>query len=297
MHNILILGGAGFIGTHLVKRLLSTDNNVTIIDNLKTSNLNFTDDEFVFLYADICSIDDTELLRIFENHDVIYNLAGSVGVDNIEKYPTETLLNNINLANKLIPLFEVAQKHVVFSSTSEIYGSSKIPFSETDVAMIPSPPDQRGGYAASKLLTEFMVTSHSFPSTVVRFFNVVGPGQLPDYGMVLPRFIDAAKNDDPLIIYGTGEQVRCFCHVDDAVTALTMMPEYPGQIFNIGNDVPITMTELAELVIKISGSSSKIEYHTPRVNEIQDRTPNIDKLRGKDFTPKYNLNNIIEDML
>lgn len=229
-------------------------------------------------------------------------MAGSVGVEYIDKYPSETLFNNIALNNKLLPLFQKAKKHVIFSSTSEVYGDG--PFHEEANASIGPSSKLRWGYATSKLMMEFMIRASDFPYTLIRFFNVVGPGQLGDYGMVLPRFVQAAKANQDLIVYGTGQQIRCFCHVDDAVDAVVKVSKINGELFNIGNDTPITINELAQRVISISGSTSNI-IHVPYENafsanhgDINIRIPDLTKIKNHiGYTPTNSLDDIIRDML
>lgn len=304
----LVLGGAGFVGQHLTHNLLYyRQNRVIIVDNLATSRINLDEfDEyknlFEFIEADITEMEDKELRKLIGRSDKVYNLAGSVGVAHVDKYPSETLFNNYKLSNKLLLLFQDAKKHVVFSSTSEVYGEG--PFSEESHAHIGPTSKLRWGYAASKLMTEFLMRASDFPSTIVRFFNVVGPGQLGDYGMVLPRFIEAAKNGQDLIVYGDGSQVRSFCHVNDAINALIKVSAIPNETFNIGNDEPVTIKELAERVIALSGSSSKIDFvpyeqaFSKEHGDINTRVPELTKLREHTgYDPKHKLNDIIRDML
>lgn len=243
-------------------------------------------------------------MKIGRKQHRIWHLAGSVGVEHIDKNPAETLFNNSTLSSKLIPLFQQLKRPVIFTSTSEIYGNG--PFNEESSASIGPSSKLRWGYAAAKLMTEFMLraSADKFPSTTVRFFNVVGPGQLPDYGMVLPRFIEAAKRNDDLVVYGTGEQIRSFCHVDDAIEALVNVARFPGELFNIGNDAPISIRALARRVIELSGSSSGITYvpyeqaFSKHHGDIDVRVPDITKLKQMtNYSPKYNLDDIIKDML
>lgn len=306
--NNLILGGAGFIGQQLAHRLLRTrQERVTIIDNLKTSRINLEDfaeykNLFEFIEADITQMADDELLKLFSKNHKIYHLAGSVGVEYIDKYPSETLFNNLALNNKLLPLFQRANKHVVFSSTSEIYGEG--PFYEEANASIGPSSKLRWGYATSKLMMEFMIRASNFPYTIVRFFNVVGPGQLGDYGMVLPRFVQAAKEGKDLIVYGSGQQVRCFCHINDAVDALVKVSSISGELFNIGNDSPITINDLAERVVELSQSTSKVvripyeEAFSSNHGDINIRIPDLSKIKQHiKYLPIYRLDDIIKDML
>jgi len=219
-----------------------------------------------------------------------------------DKYPSETLFNNIELNNKLLPLFEKVKRHVVFSSTSEVYGEG--PFSEESNANIGPSSKLRWGYATSKLMMEFMIRASNFPYTIVRFFNVVGPGQLADYGMVLPKFVQAAKSNEDLIVYGTGQQIRCFCHIDDALNSLIKVSSIQGELFNIGNDIPMTIDDLAKRVIEITNSKSKI-IHVPYENafsknhgDIKVRIPDLTKIKKYiNYSPSKNIDDIIRDML
>ena len=248
-------------------------------------------------------MEDQELLKIFRKHDKIYHLAGSVGVSKVDKDPKSSINNNINLATKLTPLFEQARRHVVFSSTSEVYGNG--PFNEEDSTSIGPSSESRWGYASSKLTTEFMLRSCGCPYTIARFFNVVGPNQLADYGMVLPRFINAAKSGEDLIVHGDGSQVRSFCHVKDAVESLIKISEIDKELFNIGNDnQPIAMKDLAQKVIDLSGSSSKIKYvpyeeaFVNKFKDINHRVPDLTKLKHfTGYVPQYDLDDIIKEML
>lgn len=259
---------------------------------------------YTFIEADLKAADDDELVRLFRKHDVIYHLAGSVGVALGDQKPKETLFNNVELATKLVPLFERAGTHVVFSSTSEIYGNGPT-FKEEDFCGIGPTSKTRWAYSTSKMLTEFMIRSSDCPHTIVRFFNVVGPGQLGDFGMVLPRFVNAAKAGEDLIVHGDGSQVRSFCHVRDAVDALVNVSTISGELFNIGSsDEPVTMLDLAKRVVELSGSTSQIklvpynEVFSNKFEDIMYRVPNVDKLREHTgLLPKYTLDDIIKSML
>jgi UDP-glucose 4-epimerase len=293
----LLLGGAGFIGTHLSKRLQSLGHDVTIIDALITSSI--PDYPVRFVQADIRTAD---IDKFVEEADIIYFLAASVGVDNVVNNPKRTLDNNIGLMCKLIPLFERYQKKVVFSSTSEVYGEG--PFSESNDLSVGPPTQLRWCYAAAKIMTEFMITSGSFPYTIVRFFNIVGPGQLGDYGMVLPRFIDSAKHGKDIIVHGQGDQVRSFCHVEDAVDMLLQVEKIDRDIFNIGNNDPVTIKELAERVVALSGSTSDIKFmplekvYVKNHGDINRRIPDLTKIKSAiDYKINYSLDEIIKDML
>lgn len=287
----LLLGGAGFIGKHLGRRLIKEGHDVTIVDSLVTSTA--PDFEVKFIQADIRNAVLDELII---DSDVIYFLAGSVGVANIVNNPTKTLQNNISLMYKLIPLFERYQKKVIFSSTSEVYGDG--PFSEDSTLHIGAPTDLRWSYAAAKLTTEFMIAASTFPYTIIRFFNVTGPGQVGDYGMVLPRFINAAKAGEDLTVYGEGNQVRSFCHIEDAIDTMLKIENINGEIFNIGSDGAVTIRHLAERVIALSGSKSKIKFVPTPHSDIISRMPDLTKVKYMTgFTARYTLDDIIKDML
>ena len=293
----LILGGAGFIGQNLAKRLIKTGNEVIIIDSLFTSHKPNLNCEFVF--GDITKID---IEKYIKESPIVYFLAGSVGVDMIVNQPQECLTNNVDLITTLFPLFKKYKPKVIFSSTSEVYGDG--PFNESSSLSIGSPENLRWSYAASKLLTEFYITSGNFPYIIARFFNIVGPGQLPHFGMVLPRFIKAAKNNEDLIVHGDGSQVRSFCHIEDTINILLQIQDLEEHIFNIGNDEPITIKELAEKVIQLSDSKSQIKFvdpkqiYTENYVDINKRIPDLTKLKRTIIhTNKYSIDDIIKSLL
>lgn len=291
----LVLGGAGFIGTHLTKKLTENKNQVVIIDSCITSKKpNF---DVNFIEEDITKMD---IEPYVQKSDVIYFLAGSVGVEDIIKNPHVKLLNNINLITKLTPLFQKYNKKVIFSSTSEVYGNG--PFSEENSLTIGNTKEVRWSYACSKLISEFMLMTSYIPAVIVRFFNVVGPGQVGNYGMVLPKFVNWAKNNEDIIIYGDGNQIRSFCHVKDAIEMLVQVEKYDREIFNIGVSNPISINELAEKVIKITNSKSKIIHinknQIENYSDIDYRVPNLNKLKEHIiYKTNYTLDDIIKDML
>ncbi len=293
----LILGGAGFIGQNLAKRLIKTGNEVIIIDSLFTSHKPNLNCEFVF--GDITKID---IEKYIKESPIVYFLAGSVGVDMIVNQPQECLTNNVDLITTLFPLFKKYKPKVIFSSTSEVYGDG--PFNESSSLSIGSPENLRWSYAASKLLTEFYITSGNFPYIIARFFNIVGPGQLPHFGMVLPRFIKAAKNNEDLIVHGDGSQVRSFCHIEDTINILLQIQDLEEHIFNVGNDEPITIKELAEKVIQLSDSKSQIKFvdpkeiYTENYGDINKRIPDLTKLKQTIiYKNKYSIDDIIKSLL
>jgi UDP-glucose 4-epimerase len=311
--NILILGGAGFIGQHLVHTLLDggvhfgdRHNRVVVIDNLATSEIDLNifkkyKNLFQFIEGDIATMEDKVLLKLFRKADKIYQFAGSVGVEHIDKNPSSTLFNNVDLMTKLIPLFQKSKTHVTFASTSEIYGEG--PFTEESNASIGPISKLRWGYAASKLMMEFMIAASNFPYTIIRFFNVVGPGQSGAYGMVLPRMMEAARSGNNIIIYGDGQQVRSFCHIKDAINAILLVSATDGELYNIGNDQPVTIEELAISIKDMTRSHSVLEYRSYDTDfskqhaDIYKRIPCIDKLKKLGYEPKFSLREIIGDMI
>lgn len=309
MNNVLILGGNGFIGSALSDRLLRTTNcNITCIDNLATSNdktskFSKYGTRYVFINQDLKDIDDNYFLEICKNSDIIFHLASSVGVALGDKKPKQTIFNNVALMNKIIPLMDKAKEpHIVFTSTSEIYGEGPT-FKETDSPGIGSSDKTRWAYATSKLMCEHMIRVCDCSSTIVRFFNICGPGQLRDYGMVLPTIVDQAKNGTEITVHGDGSQIRSFCHINDCIDALLTICENKDETYNIGSNNPITIRDLAEKVVERFNSKSKIKYipyeqaFTNGFIDIKYRVPNIDKLTALGYKPKYTLDNIIDDMI
>lgn len=296
----LLLGGAGFIGSHLSKRLIENCHEVTVIDCLKTSKK--PDFKVNFINADITKIDLDILEKIISETDIIYFLAASVGVNYIDQFPQQSFSNNIKLMNVLIPLFEKYNKKVIFTSSSEVYGEG--PFSEDSNLSIGPPSKLRWSYAAAKLITEFSITTSNFPFLIFRLFNVVGPNQTGEFGMVLPRFIESAKNNRDIVVYGDGFQKRSFCHIKDAIEIFIELEKFNNEIFNVGSENLIEIKELAKRVIDISKSNSKIifrrkeEVFSKHYDDIKVRIPNLLKVqKHTNYKPLYNIDDIIKDML
>ena len=269
--NVLITGGAGFIGGHLTEKLLALGHKVVVIDNYSTGsprNLAKVRDN-----KNLQIIEDDLLLtgnleKIIAASDVIYHLAAAVGVELVVHDPVRTIRTNVEGSARVLELAAKYHKRVILASTSEVYGKSANPeFNENDDLLIGCPIRSRWSYACSKLLDEFYLMAYhrnmALPGTVVRFFNTVGPRQTGQYGMVIPRFVQAALSGQALKVYGTGEQSRCFCHVFDTVRALVALADCPdsiGKIYNIGGTTPVSIRELAEQVISQLSSSSRIEF-------------------------------------
>lgn len=310
--NILITGGFGFIGSHLTKHYLSQGHTVNVIDNLSTSSceqaaklINLEHSHLNFHYFDLSRPNDKFLDNIIQATDLIYHLASPVGVKYIDSCPQRAIRESISINHNLFPLVEKHQKKLVFASTSEVYGETDEAL-ETDSLKIGSPDILRWGYACSKLMSEFLLRSYSFPNVIVRIFNVTGRGQLSEHGMVLPTFIDSLLKGDPLLIYGDGGQYRSFCDIRDAVAILTLLGEgdvHNGEIYNLGNPSnTLTINELATLVLKTANSTLPIHFKpfkdqfSSHSQDIIKRKPNTVKIQQY-YQFKYSLRDTIEDML
>ena len=314
--NILITGGAGFIGSHLTDELLSVGHSVTAVDDLSTGSKDniqqhFSNEKFTFIEEDIIA-DNSLIEEYIANHDMVFHLAAAVGVELVVNDPVHTLLTNVTGTEKVLKAAAKSNTRIIVASTSEVYGKSKKEtFTETDDLLIGSPYNSRWSYACSKLLDEFLVMAfhqaNKLDGCVVRFFNTVGPRQTGRYGMVLPRFVKAALNNENLMVYGTGEQTRCFCHVHDTVQALKTLLERndtAGKIYNIGNIEKISINELAQRVIAQVGSSSAIEKipyekaYNKGFEDMLHRAPNITAItKETDWKPVRDLSKIIADVI
>jgi UDP-glucose 4-epimerase len=309
---ILVTGGAGFIGSHLVERLLADGRNVVVVDDFSTGSLenlravaNHPGLRVVHSKISGCA----ELRQIASEAESIYHLAAAVGVELVVKSPTHVLATNLRETEVLLEAAAARSVPLLLASTSEVYGKSQQPaFSEEDDLLIGPPHQARWSYACSKLMDEFLVLAYakerSLPVRIARLFNTVGPRQTGRYGMVLPRFIAAAREGRPLRVYGDGRQSRCFCYVQDTVEALVRLQDCPaarGQIFNVGTTEEIAILDLARLVIEILGSKSSIELipyssaYEPGFDDMRRRKPVIDKLAAAiQFRPATSLRSIIE---
>jgi UDP-glucose 4-epimerase len=307
----LVTGGAGFIGSHLVERLLADGNAVIVIDDFSTGSAQNL--QAVAGNSKLRVIESTisacaELPELAAGAKAIFHLAAAVGVELVVKSPIHTLETNLHETEVLLKAAANHQAPVLLASTSEVYGKSEKPvFSEDDDLLIGPPNRSRWGYACSKLMDEFLALAYaqekSLPVTITRLFNTVGPRQTGRYGMVLPRFISAAKRGEPLMVHGDGLQSRCFCYVKDTVEALVRLQNSPasrGEVFNIGSTEEISILELAKLVIATLGSKSRIELipydqaYTPGFEDMRRRKPSIEKLAATiGFRPATTLHETI----
>lgn len=313
---VLITGGAGFIGSHLVRALLERGDRVSVLDNLSTGSF---ENIRAFAHHPLYSfaIDDLRnalvLDRLASEADAIVHLAAAVGVQLVVERPTETIETNVLGTHAVLAAARRYRCRTLLASTSEVYGKGvKAPFSEEDDLLLGASSRSRWSYAASKLLDEFLglaaYREFGLPVTIARFFNTVGPGQTGRYGMVVPRFVQAALRNEPLTVYGDGTQSRCFCHVRDTVRAIIDLLDRPditaGEIYNIGSSHEVTITELAQTVIERTDSRSPIQYipyseaYAPGFEDMQRRVPDTTKIRNAiGWTPKYTLTQILDDVI
>ncbi len=312
---ILITGGAGFIGSHLAERLLNDDHGVTVLDNLSTgsmSNIASLADRPNFNCV-IGSVRDQSLvIELVDECDMAIHLAAAVGVKLILDRPSHSIHTNVNGTENILHAASSQKKLVLIASTSEVYGkSTKTPFREDDDLVMGSTANLRWSYACAKALDECLALAYAqenkVSTIITRLFNTTGPRQTGQYGMVLPNFVGQALNNDPITVYGSGEQSRCFAHVHDVVESIVRLIDTPaavGQVFNIGNDQEITIRALAELVKETVGSSSEIQVipydqaYTFGFEDMQRRVPDVSKLeRVIGYRPRSSLETIIADLI
>jgi UDP-glucose 4-epimerase len=307
----LITGGAGFIGSHLAEALLRRGHQVTAVDDLSTGSLDnleaiIGDRGFDWVHGSVT--DEGLMTRLVHDADVVFHLAAAVGVQLVVDAPIHTIETNVNGTAVVLRCARRNRTRVVVASTSEVYGkSATLPFRETADLVLGPPTKPRWGYAASKLIDEFLALAyykeHQVPTTVVRFFNCVGPRQSSRYGMVLPNFVQRALSGEPLTIYGDGSQTRSFTWIGDVVSALLRIVDEPrtiGEIFNIGNDHEVSIAELAMRVQQNVGASPDVHF-VPHADvfgadfeDMQRRVPDISKIRRVvGWEPQVRLDEII----
>jgi UDP-glucose 4-epimerase len=309
--HILVTGGAGFIGSHLVERLLNDWKTVVVIDDFSTGslkNLRAVEKNPRLKIVQSKISECKELPQLAANAEFIFHLAATVGVDLVVKSALHVLETSFHETEILLKAAAKNSTPILLTSTSEVYGKSAKPeFGEDDDLLIGPPGQSRWSYACSKLTDEFLALAYArekkLPVTIARLFNTVGPRQTGRYGMVLPRFIAAAKKNEPLKVFGDGRQTRCFCLVNDVVEALVRLQDCRkarGEIFNIGGTEEVSMLELARLVVKTLGSKSKIELipyeqaYAPGFDDMRRRKPLVKKLeRFVKFKPQTPLREII----
>jgi len=315
MMRCLITGGAGFIGSHLAEELLEKGDDVIVIDDLSTGSIenlkHLIKNKKLKLVVDTI-FNEPLLAELIDKSDVIFHLAASVGVMLIVNDPVKTIETNISGTEIVLKYASKKGKVVVISSTSEVYGkSSKVPFKEGDDIVLGPTTKGRWSYACSKAIDEFLALAYwrqkNLPVIIVRLFNTVGPRQRGRYGMVIPRFIKQALNNEPITIFGTGEQSRCFGYVKDVVGALIKLSQdekFYGQVFNIGSDEEIKIKKLAEVVKRKTKSKSEIIFipydraYEKGFEDIQRRVPDLTKIRSSiGYKPTRNINEILDEMI
>lgn len=307
---VFITGGAGFIGSHLVEHFLANGDSVTALDNFSTGTaLNLKDSGLVAISGDIRDQDLVD--KITSESDLVLHMAAALGVSNIMNKTLESMSTNIAGSEIVLKAAAEFDKRIVIASTSEIYGKNpKQPLNENDDRVIGNPQKIRWSYSDAKAIEEAMATSlfieKKLKVTTIRFFNTVGPRQTGQYGMVLPRFVKAAINNEDLQVHGDGTQSRVFCHVKDAVSGLVSLlgdNETYGEVYNVGGIGEISIHELAEKVIERTGSISKInlvpynEVYAEGFEDMQRRVPDTSKIAAKTgWKASKTLDDIIDDV-
>ena len=311
---ILLTGGAGFIGSHLAEKLISEGHSVTALDNLSTgssANLNSLKGSSDFKLVEASMLDKSIVDQLVADSDGVIHLGAALGVQRILERPYESFIANTQGTENLIIAAAESKKKIFIASTSEIYGKNpEQPLNEESDRVIGSPKLLRWAYSEAKAIDESLAQmfaqSHGLSYVVGRFFNTVGPRQSGMYGMVLPRFVSAALKGEALEVHGDGLQTRTFCHVLDSIDAvmrLFLSSQAIGEAFNIGGEGEISIKDLAQKVIDITGSRSEIKYisyqsaYPQGFDEMMRRVPDTSKLRSyTGWSPKRNLDEIINDI-
>ncbi len=292
----LVTGGAGFIGSHLTERLLKDGHQVSIIDNLSTGRLENIEtcrghSNLELVVGDIRNAELVEPL--VARSDIIFHLAAAVGVKLIAEDPVHTIETNIGGTEIVLNAAGKSGKKILIASSSEVYGKSEaVPFREDDDIVLGSTRLSRWAYACSKAIDEFLGLAfhqqYGLDVVIGRFFNTIGPRQTGLYGMVVPRFIQSALKNEPILIYGTGRQTRCFCYVADLIEAILGLmdcKQAAGRVFNIGTNHEISIEGLADKIIAMTGSRSGkqfVPYETAYGRPIEDmmrRVPSLERIR------------------
>jgi len=310
----LVTGGAGFIGSHLCEYLINQGFEVIALDNLETgvrANLHNLANNSRFEFVEGSILDNEILQSLVEKVDYVFHLAAAVGVFNIVNNPLNSLLTNIRGTENIIEAAYSAGKPVFITSSSEVYGKNvSNSLKESDDRVLGSPVTLRWSYSEAKAIDESLAYAYfvekQLETRIVRFFNTVGPRQLGAYGMVVPRFVKAALGNEPITIYGNGEQTRCFAHVYDvidAVIAIAFAKNTIGKVINIGNNFEISINDLARKIIAQTNSKSEIvyvSYHEAYGDGFEDmerRVPNIDLIKELvGWKPKRDLTTMIADI-
>ena len=309
---VFITGGAGFIGSHLADHYVNAGHTVTLLDNFSTgskSNIAHLEGKVTTVDGDIRNIELIDQLT--KDSDLILHMAAALGVNTILESPLESMSTNITGSEVVLNAATKHNKRIIIASTSEIYGKNpKQPLSETDDRVVGAPQKIRWTYSDAKAIEEAMAFAlhqeKNLPVTTVRLFNTVGPRQTGRYGMVVPRFVHAALRNEPITIYGAGTQSRVFCHVADAVQAIAKISEADstiGDVYNVGGIGEVTIKQLAEQVLTVTGSKSEISYtpysaaYPTGFEDIERRVPDISKInKAIGWAPTKDLTQVISDI-
>lgn len=313
--NVLITGGAGFIGSHVADACIAGEDNVTVLDDLSTGRIEniahlLPHDRFRFVHGSI--LDPSLVRRLVDDSDEIYHMAAALGMRRVVGIPLQTYKTNVQGSDVVFAAATARRKRVLFTSTSEVYGlNDQRPTSEQDLTVLGLTEKPRWTYAYSKASAEVLgfayYAQEHLPLTVVRLFNTVGPRQTGRYGMVVPTFVGQALNGEPLTVHGDGLQTRCFGDVREIAAALTSLmhdKRSVGQVFNVGNNRELSIRSLAERVIALTGSRSQIVYvphdevYGAGFDEIPRRIPDITKVNHLiGFTPSSGIDDILHSVI
>lgn len=311
----LVTGGAGFIGSHLCDLLLQQGHRVAVIDDLSTGSADnvahlLANPHFHMARADIREA--MVLDRLASESDIVIHLAAAVGVRLVVESPVQTIQTNVMGTEAVLRASHRYGCRTLIASTSEVYGKgARIPFAEDDDVLLGPSSKSRWSYAASKMVDEFLglayQSEYGLPTVIFRLFNTVGPRQTGRYGMVIPRFVQQALANEPITVYGDGQQRRCFCDVRDAVRAivgLALHPDAPGRVYNIGGIEEISMLALAQQIKTLAGSSSPIQLvpydqaYAPGFEDMQRRVPCTQRIAGLlQWVPQRDLANILRSVI
>jgi UDP-glucose 4-epimerase len=313
---VLVTGGAGFIGSHLVDALLARGNEVWAVDDLSTGSLDNLKSAFghtAFHFIEGSVMDPVVVGDLVPLVDEVYHLAAAVGVKFVLDNPLRSLLTNIRGTEVVLEAANQAgNKKVVLFSSSEVYGKgASIPFRESDDRLLGPTSVLRWSYAASKAVDEFLALGYyherRLPVVVVRCFNTCGPRQSPHYGMVIPRFVERALADEPILVYGDGLQSRCFSSVHDVVRGVLMLADEPrayGEVFNIGTMEEVSVGDLARRIKTLTDSRSVIEaveyeaVYGSRFEDMQRRVPDLAKIHALvGYEPQVTLDELLRETI
>lgn len=311
---ILITGGAGFIGSHLSDKLIAEGHEITVIDDLSTgrySNIGHLEENGKFRLIIDTVLNAKLMEEMIRETDRVYHMASAVGVRLIMEQPVKTIETIFHGTDVVLGLCSKYRKRVLIPSTSEVYGKGlSLPFREEDDLLTGATDKHRWAYACAKTLDEFLALAHfketQLPVVVARLFNTVGPRQTGQYGMVVPRFVEAALKNEPIKVHGDGTQSRCFGHISDVINGLTKLLETPacfGQVINLGSDSEVTINDLAKKAIAMTGSTSELKYipyseaYGEGFEDMQRRVPSLEKAKRLiGYQPTRTLEDIINDV-